>query len=155
VNFISTLRRFVNLPGPDRAAVLSAGVVLLATFVALRLLGFRRWQNFLRQRTALPAVTAADFARPQAQHLARLACSAAQHLFLRTNCLERAMTVQFLLRRRGLPAELHFGARKAAARLEAHAWVVCYGVALNEDQGEHRHFLPFAGQNALMETLRD
>ncbi len=63
------------------------------------------------------------------------------------------MTLCYLLRRRGIPADLRFGARKQSARLEAHAWVEHLGVPLNEDQGEHRHFLPF--DNPLMETLPD
>ena len=65
------------------------------------------------------------------------------------------MTLYFLLRRRGLAAELHFGARKNSAGLEAHAWVSYTGVPLNEDHGEHRHFLPFDGVNTQLETLPD
>lgn len=64
------------------------------------------------------------------------------------------MVLWFILRRRGVAAEMRFGARKAAARLEAHAWVECMNVALNEEQGEHLHFLPFEGA-AMMESLPD
>jgi hypothetical protein len=119
--------------------------------------GFRRWKNLLEHtlRDANPPASSDPALLAQAVHLTRLYSAAARHLFLRTNCLERALALYFLLRRRGLPAELRFGARKQAAQLEAHAWVVFRGVALDEDQGEHRHFFPFDGVRALVETLPD
>jgi hypothetical protein len=157
VHTLATWRRFAQLGGPDRATVVRAALGLVATWAGLRICGFRRWKAFLDRRLP-PAGTSVrhDLAVvPQALQLARLHSAAARHLALRTNCLDRAMSLYFLLRRRGLPAELRFGARKDAARLEAHAWVACLGAPLNEDQGEHRHFLPFDGVSPLMETLPD
>ena len=147
----------MQLSGSDRATVFRATLLLAATWFALRIAGFSRWKSFLERR--LPATSSSapadSGALPEAQRLARLHSAAARHLFLRTNCLEQATSLYFLLRRCGLPAELHFGARKQAALLEAHAWVACQGVPLNEDQGQHRHFLPFDGVTPLMETLPD
>ena len=157
MNNIATWRRFAQLGGPERATVFRAAFVLTATWLGLRILGFRRWKNLLER--ALPVATPAKLSDPallsQAQQLTRWHSAAARHLLLRTNCLEQAMSLYFLLRRRRLPAELRFGARKDAARLEAHAWVVCLGAPLNEDRGEHRHFFPFDGVTPLMETLPD
>jgi hypothetical protein len=157
VNTNATWRRFAQLNGPDRATVLRGAAVLTATWMALRVVGFRRWKNLLDHM--LPAANPAASRDPAllapAANMTRLYSAAARHLFLRTNCLEQAVALYFLLRRVGLPAELRFGARKQSAQLEAHAWVVCCGVALNEDQGEHRHFFPFDGVNPLMETLPD
>ena len=39
-----------------------------------------------------------------------------------------------LLRREGIPCELKLGARRDAGPFEAHAWVECAGVALNESE---------------------
>jgi hypothetical protein len=162
VGLISASRRFAHLSGSDRTTVLHAAFCLVATSIGLRIFGFRRWKNLLDRRassssgTAASEITRADPARlPEATHVARLFSAAARHLFVRTNCLEQAMTLYFLLRRRGIAAELHFGARKQSALLEAHAWVAYLNVPLNEDHGEHRHFLPFKGTNSLMETLPD
>jgi hypothetical protein len=157
VSFLTAWRRFLHLPGSDRATVLQAAVCLSATWLGLRLLGFRRWKILLdRLLSSSKHSAATDPALlPQALQVTRLQSAAARHLFFRTNCLEQAMTLYFLLCRRGIAAELRFGARKQAARLEAHAWVACLGVSLNEDLGEHRHFLPFDGVNPLMETLPD
>lgn len=156
MNVLTAWRRFLHLAGPDRATLLEAAVCLSATWMALRLIGFRRWNGFLA-RMAVPVPPAAtDPAHlSQALHITRLASAAARHLFVRTNCLEQAMTLCVLLQRRGLPAVLRFGARKHSAHLEAHAWVEYLGVPLNEDSGEHRHFLPFAEAIPVMETLPD
>lgn len=156
MKLMSTWRRFAQLTGSDRSIVLRTAFLLVATWLALRVAGFRRWHNFLNGVSPHSAgIASPEAALAQALHVTRLSSSCAHHFFLWTNCLERAMVLQFLLRRRGLPAELRFGARKQAARLEAHAWVACFGVPLNEDQGEHRHFLPFEGVSPRMETLPD
>jgi hypothetical protein len=155
VSLLNELRRFWHLRGSERSIVLAAAAGLTATWLALRVLGFRRWKNILDRRAAIPTSSApADSTQLSAAlRIAHLQSSAARHLLFRTNCLEQAMTLCYLLRRRGIPADLRFGARKQSSRLEAHAWVEHQGVPLNEDHGEHRHFLPF--DHPLMETLPD
>ena len=150
-------RRFSHLSGSDRTTVLEAAVYLCATWMGLRVCGFRRWKKIVEQSLSpVPQDALPDPARlPEAVNVSRLLSAAARHLFLQTNCLQQALTLYFLLRRRGLAAELHFGARKQSALLEAHAWVTYLHVPLNEDQGQHRHFFPFEGANRLMETLPD
>src|SRR5208282_3108195 len=157
VNTIATWRRFAYLGRSDRATVVRAAFFLTLIWVALRIVGFRRSKNLLDRWSAIPNTPehADSGLLARALHVTGLHSAAARHLFLRTNCLEQALSLYFLLRRLGLPAELRFGARKAGSRLEAHAWVVCFGVPLNEDQGEHRHFSPFDGVSPLMETLPD
>jgi len=126
--------------------------------MGLRIFGFRRWKTLLERcaSAAQRRAPSADPERlPEAAHVTRLLSSAARHFFLRTNCLEQAMTLYFLLRRRGIAAELHLGARKRSAGLEAHAWVAYRNLPLNEDHGEHRHFLPFESVNPYLETLPD
>jgi hypothetical protein len=157
VSVINAWRRFAHLSGSDRATVLKFAICLAATSIALRLIGFHRWKDLLVRFAPLANSTAAldPSLLPQALHIARLASASARHLFFRTNCLEQAITLSFLLRRRGIAADLHFGARKQSAHLEAHAWVAYLGTPLNEDLGEHRHFLPFKAANPVMETLPD
>lgn len=73
---------------------------------------------------------------------ARLAQSVARHLPFQSNCLDRSVALWWMLRRRGVAAELHIGGRKGA-NFEAHAWVEAGGKAL-PDRGEvHPHFAPF------------
>jgi transglutaminase superfamily protein len=157
VSTFNAWRRFAALSVTEQSVVLQAAVWLSATWFGLRVCGFRRWQNFLAKFASdAPQSAAPDCdLLPQAFQTARLHAAAARHIFLHTNCLERALVLAFLLRCRGIAADLRFGARKEAARLEAHAWVEYRGVPLDEDLGEHRHFLPFEGLKPLLETLPD
>ena len=155
---ISTWRRFWRLSSDERWAVCNAAFWLCATWTGLRILGFRRWKNVLSRFEAnppaasIPSNTGDLLLRARA--IARWQSAAARHLFIRTNCLEQSTALWFLLRRHGVVAELRFGARKQAERLEAHAWVECMNVALGEDQGVHLHFRALEGA-AVMERFPD
>jgi hypothetical protein len=72
------------------------------------------------------------------------AASSAEHHGLGTpNCLERSLTLWWLLRREGIEGELHFGARKSESRFEAHAWVELRGIVLNDSPTVHKHYARF------------
>ena len=61
----------------------------------------------------------------------------------------------WLLRRRGIAAELRIGARKEVERFEAHAWVEVDSAVLNDASEEHRHFVPFEGPISPLEARTD
>lgn len=126
---------------------------MTTTWFALRLIGFRRWSGFLERHSIVGNATANSSQLVEAKNITRLLSAAANHLFVRTNCLEQATALGYVLRRHGIPAELRFGARRDSAGLEAHAWVEHLGIPLNEDRGEHLHFLPF--ENPQRESLTD
>jgi len=75
--------------------------------------------------------------------LARLEAAAARHALVHFNCLERSLVVWWLLRRRGIRAELRIGARKEQKSLEAHAWVEFDDQVINDPEGTHRKFSLF------------
>ncbi len=63
-------RRFRNRSPEDRSLILSAALFLPLTQLGFRLLGFRRWKEFIEQflpsvnaSDPLPAVTQAEMAR--------------------------------------------------------------------------------------------
>jgi len=58
--------------------------------------------------------------------------AAARRLPWRTMCIEQGLAAQRMLRRRGIDARLHYGARNdhSAGKLEAHVWVTVDGVAV-------------------------
>jgi hypothetical protein len=153
VPFFRALRRFWQLPGSERSIVLQSAFWLTATWFALRLIGFRRWSGFTERRAIFVNPAANSPQLLEARNITRLLSAAANHLFVRTNCLEQATALCYVLRRRGIPAGVRFGARKESAGLEAHAWVEHVGIPLNEDRGEHLHFLPF--ENPQRESLTD
>lgn len=148
-------RRFHRLSGGERSVALEATGALLATWLGLRLAGFRHWKSFLAR--LLPAkiaspVEAHSKIAPSARRVSQLEMAAARNLPLRTNCLEQSLVLWWLLERRGIAAELRIGARRDADHLEAHAWVELGGQVLNEPAEEHLHFVPFDGPIASWET---
>jgi hypothetical protein len=143
---LETWRRFWSKSGYERRIALEAAAMLTATRVALRLVGFRRWQNLLA-RFAPGALAQATDQSPAvgAQVVARMEAAAARHLPFQPNCLEQSLSLWWLLLRRRIPADLRIGVRKDAASFEAHAWVESGGTVLSELGDERAHYVPFEG----------
>jgi hypothetical protein len=152
---MQTWRGFWRLNGYARGLVLEAAAALAATWLGLRLAGFQRWKvvfAWFAPGTTTSGGAASGALVDSAREIARLEQAAARHLFFRANCLEQSLTLWWLLRRRGIVAELRIGARKEAGRFEAHAWVEFDGAVLNDVGDEHLHFVPFDGPIASPET---
>jgi hypothetical protein len=150
--------RFWQLSGFERGLALEAGGGLLATWVGLRLAGFRRWKNMLAWLAPSSSPTTQQTAASQrqaAELIARVAATAARNFFFDTNCLEQSLVLWWLLRRRGITAELRIGARKEFERFEAHAWVEVDSTVLNDASAEHQHFVPFDGPITPLEARTD
>jgi hypothetical protein len=152
---IETWRRFWRLSPDSRALVLKSATALAATWVGLRVAGFRRWKGVLlwfTPRRVGRAGVAESASAEAARSIARMQRTAARHLFFRPNCLEQSLVLWWLLQRRGIPAELRIGARKADGQFEAHAWVESDGVVLSDAGEGHLHFVPFESSVISMET---
>jgi Transglutaminase-like superfamily len=150
--------RFWQLSGYERGVALEAADGLLATWVGLRLVGFRRWKNVLGWLAPSVNATAwqpAASQREAAELIARMAAAAARSFFIDTNCLEQSLALWWLLRRRGIAAELRIGARKELERFEAHAWVEVDSAVLNDASAERQHFVPFDGSITPLEARTD
>ncbi len=152
---IERCKRFRRLSAFERGIVLEATGGLLATWAGLRMIGFRRWERLLA--VFAPSASANGPAQDAAVDepailIARMQEAAARNLFIRTNCLEQSLVLCWLLRRRGIVAELRIGARKDSDRFEAHAWVERNSQVLNDASEEHRHFVPFEKPILSMET---
>jgi hypothetical protein len=80
------------------------------------------------------------------QAIARIEQSVARHLPFQSNCLDQSLVLWWLLRRRGVSAEVRIGGRKEAAHFKAHAWVEAGGIALEDSGKGHLHFAPFGQQ---------
>ena len=151
-------QRFWRLSGYERGVVLEATGGLLATWLGLRLAGFRHWKRALERLSPSTNPVAREPGESQlqaAELIARMAAAAARNLFISTNCLEQSLVLWWLLRRRGISAELRIGARKEFERFEAHAWVEVDSAVLNDSNAEHRHFVPFEGPISPLEARTD
>jgi hypothetical protein len=144
---------FWRLAPRERLVVVRAAIMLSLTAAGLRVLGFPRWRRVLEKFVAnVPPATAGAASRlALAREVTRLAEKAERRGPLRPNCLERSLVLWWLLRRRGLPAELRIGARKEDSRFEAHAWVELEGQVLNDSETVHKHFSRFDGPIASAE----
>ena len=152
---IERWKRFRRLSAFERGVVLEATGGLLATWIGLRLIGFRRWERVLAVfaptvNTTGPAQGAS--VQKSALLVAKMQEAAARNLFFRANCLEQSLVLCWLLRRRGIDAVLRIGARKESERFEAHAWVELDSQVLNDASAEHRHFVPFEKPIVSMEA---
>jgi hypothetical protein len=152
--------RYRNRPPEDRTLILRAALILPLTEIGLYFFGFRRWMELLEKfsLTAGPAqALPAELQRETARRAARAVRSAELHGPTRPNCLERSLTLWWILRRDGVDAELHIGARKEGGKFEAHAWVELAGQVLNDGAEVHRHYSRFDAPlaAAVAESHRD
>lgn len=116
--------------------------MLTFTWLGLRSLGFRRWQKLLSRLT--PAtVEISESLLERCRAMARVEQAVARRLPFQSNCLDRSVALWWMLRRRGLAAEMHVGGRKEATNFEAHAWVEAGGNALPDGGEVHPHFARF------------
>jgi hypothetical protein len=138
--------RFRGRPLTDRKLILRAALTLPLTEIGLRTLGFRRWKKLI-EWVAPPARPLpgwpTDQQRETALRTVRAVRSAELHGPASPNCLERSMTLWWMLRRAGVAGELHIGARKDGGKMEAHAWVELGGEVLNDGADVHQHYSRF------------
>ena len=135
--------RFWRLEAHERRLLVAALLMLPLTRLALRVVGFRRWQAMLTRLVPHSSLPAPADAAARGAQTARMVRAAAREGLGRPNCLSRSLVLWWLLARQGFPAELRIGARKNDAALEAHAWVELAGRVLGEDNDPHTQFAAF------------
>jgi hypothetical protein len=70
--------------------------------------------------------------------------AAARHSPVSSTCLERSLSLWWLLARQGIVAQLRIGVRKEGEKFAAHAWVEHEGTAVGEPEDTHVHYAAFA-----------
>ena len=140
------LRRFRNLPAPGRALFLRAAVLLPWVSVRLRLHGFQATNQSLQNAFRGFGGSELGHSAEQAALTARVVRAAARHGLGNPSCLEESLVLVYLLRRQGIDSQLRIGVKKDIPKFEAHAWVECGGVALNEAAALHDHYAPFEAE---------
>ena len=144
--FVEKWRRFRLRPPEDRALILRVALLLPLTEIGLRFFGFRRWKVLIDKFSPTPSFSQslpADLQREAALRAVRAVRSVELHGLTNPNCLERSMTLWWLLRRRGIDGELHIGGRIEGGRFKAHAWVELRGEVLNDGAEVHQHYARF------------
>jgi hypothetical protein len=152
------LRRFKALEPSARGLFLCAAAALPLISLSLRIRGFRSTQASLRKRMASAASSRYDLSdRATAASTAltaRMVRSAAYRSLGTPTCLEKSLVLWWLLGRRGIASSLRIGTRKSGGKFEAHAWVECEGVPLNEPEELHKHYAAFDEAFPLFDTKK-
>jgi hypothetical protein len=118
---ISTLARVRALSGAERRLIVEAVAALALAAFTIATLPFRRVV-----RLSAPPIDAAVDHGDQSRSIdkVRWAVSAcARRVPWRAKCLEQAVAAQWMLRRRSVPAAIHYGVARHNGGLAAHAWV--------------------------------
>lgn len=125
-----SVRRLRSLEPSQRRVLVTAVPLLVLTRLSLRLLGFTRTVHALAARSSRPPVAAGP---DDAQPLAEAVGIVAGRSLIGARCLGRSLVLWFLLRRRGIDADLVIGAAApAGGLLDAHAWVEVDGIPVND-----------------------
>lgn len=119
--------------------VLRCLAVLALMDVLPRIIGLRRTFALLHRTRPEQTVTNSTHV---VDVTVRGVCTAAAFYPRRALCLEQSLALTWLLRRRGVPAELRVGVQPRP--FYAHAWVEVDGRALNEPSDLPRVLTPFA-----------
>ena len=128
------LDRWRALPADERRLLLGLALLLPAIGGALRCLGVRRTYRLLGGPVASAAVasTVPLAAQASAKRLAQLVDIASRRGPYNATCLRQSLVLWWLLRRRGLAAELRIGVAKEGEQVRAHAWVELAGRVIND-----------------------
>ncbi len=113
----------------------------------LRLRGYRKTQHWLQEKLRHPPISA-----PPATEIAsilemtcRMVRAAERYSPGQATCLEESLLLWYLLQSQNISTALRIGVRKQKDKFEAHAWVEKDGLALNQQEEQHRHYAPFDG----------
>jgi hypothetical protein len=133
------LVKLLGLPWQDQALLAEAALALLAVKLWLLVGGVHHCLAFF------DAVRRHRGGQPVREDLARIDLAvrrASAHLPFQFTCLRQSLAIIWLLARRGIKAELRFGAKLNAGALEAHAWVVALEFQWSFDVCPEGGFVP-------------
>jgi len=149
---LTAWQRWRRLPASERSATLAAAVLVPLITISLRLAGFPRtlrWVEWSAQGAALTVDPESVVLGEAARGLARVR----RYTPWTGRCLARALSLWWILRRRGLAASLNLGVRRTGNALEAHAWVVSAGRVIGDSaivaQTYDAHFTSATGRLAF------
>ena len=142
-SFRNKLQTASQLSPVDWLGLLEAWWVLLGYSLAIRWVKFDRLKRFsLRNNNKM--IVQAD-ALTLAWGMQRLVSMAARLHLLSMTCLPRALTLQWMLGRRGIPTQLCIGINRSSTGMLAHAWVELAGRAIGEPEDITERFAVLQG----------
>ncbi|MCS6806090.1 MAG: lasso peptide biosynthesis B2 protein [Acidobacteriota bacterium] len=163
---MKSLNKFLQLSWLERWLFVQALLLLPLTVMALRIVGFARWQAVLARFAPLCELLTPDSDKldelptsdagsviHRIRRTAWIMRAARRRVPLNVTCLPQSLTLWWLLRRQGIASALRIGVRKEGGLLEAHAWVECGGIIVNGGSDAHRRFAAFESAIAPREVI--
>lgn len=118
---IATLARIGRSTSHERWLLAEAVVTLAAASFLVAAVPFRKLASFARLPETTPPDPAEQASRIRAVRWA--VAASARRVPWRAKCIEQGFAAQWMLRRRAVPAVLHYGVAKRDGGLAAHVWV--------------------------------
>ena len=147
------LRKAWVLPWTEWLFLIQASVLLPAVALGLKLLPFKTLLALLQDRGTVESdALGKRIVNPE--RAASLVEVASRYHMLKPTCLQKALVLYRLLRRKGVEVELIIGVTKAKGALEAHAWLEYHGRVILGGQVERYAPLHwFDGGEALAKSI--
>lgn len=142
--------KFGVLSRAEQRTLLSAAVWLPIFWLGLRLLGLQRFHARLQRR---PVGCGKQMNLGELRVMGELVNIAANHSLGPRSCLTRSLLLGWLLRRHGMESQLRIGVRLTKGVLDAHAWVECNGIPINDQVDISTQFTSF-GDLVPLEAFR-
>lgn len=136
---MSALRKFLRLSNEEKRIALFCIAAFACYPILVRLVG----TGWVSQSLELPSTTNPTPQR-NVERLAHLVEHLARKFRPRPTCLVRSLVLRALLRSRGIEPQLRIGVRINGIQLEAHCWLECDGLPINDASSVQHDFIPLA-----------
>ncbi len=119
-----------NLRPADLGTFLTAWWMMLFIDVSLRLFPYHRVSQWTRAVSIQRQKKHSLGTQEVISRICWVASAARRRHALRITCLRYTLTLQWLLARAGIPAQVKFGVRKSDGQFQAHAWLEYQGAPI-------------------------
>ena len=145
---VSIFRRMPRLTVREVARFVEAVVALTLAWTAIRFLPFRMVMRTTRFGSVPTEQSDARF-RTVVLGVRQAVKRAARRLPWTIVCFPEGLAAHWMLRRRGMPCQLHYGLRPSVEKLSAHIWVTLAGdVVVGEEAEDPHHCVAIFPQQA-------
>lgn len=144
---MSNWAKFRALPVAHRRLFVEAAILLGLVGAALKVMPYRICRSGLSLLAGEPTADTGREGLRRARNIAEVVRAAGRHGPTGYSCLRESLVLWHLLRRSGIRSQLRIGVRKDGGNLDAHAWVECQGLVLNDNDDVHVRYAAF--ENAV------
>jgi len=138
------MRKLFRLPPADRLLLGQSWIILLLVRITLHVLPFKAIRTFCERASRRTDDWARTEVRMHILRVTRLVEIAARYSPVEATCLTEALTLAWLLGRRGIATNVRIGVARRNSRVTAHAWLEREGLPIYglSDENMYAPLLP-------------